>query len=218
MLPVYLGAAMIRIDFTEQDIKKIKRLRNDDPHPRVRKRMDVLWLKSQGLAHQEICRLTGISGNTLRKYLRMFQSGGVEKLAEMNFYAPTSELEQHRCRLEVYFRKHPPATVNEAMVKIEELTGIKRSPSAVGRFLNSLGMRPRKVGAIPSKADPEEQENFRVNELEPRLEEAKEGKRAIFLSMLLISYSGLFSVFCGHLRASSYRPPPGEDVSTFSAR
>jgi hypothetical protein len=148
----------------------------------------------------------------------MFQSGGVEKLAEMNFYAPTSELEQHRYRLEVYFRKHPPATVNEAMVKIEELTGIKRSPSAVGRFLNSLGMRPRKVGAIPSKADPEEQENFRVNELEPRLEEAKEGKRAIFLSMLLISYSGLFSVFCGHLRASSYRPPPGEDVSTFSAR
>jgi transposase len=41
-------------------------------------------------------------------------------------------------------------------------------------------MRPRKVGAVPSKADPEEQENFRVNKLEPRLEEAREGKRAIF--------------------------------------
>jgi len=100
--------------------------------------MDVLWLKSQGLPHREICRLTGISSNTLRKYLRIFQSGGVEKLTEINFYAPTSELEQHRHRLEGYFRKYPPATINEAMVKIEELTGIKRSPSAVGRFLSSL--------------------------------------------------------------------------------
>ena len=142
--------------------------------------MDALWLKSQGLPHKDICRLTAISGTTLRTYLRMFQSGGVEKLMEMNFYAPTSELQRHRHQLEAYFREHPPATINEASVKIEELTGLKRSPSAVGKFLNSLGMRPRKVGAIPSKADPEEQENFRVNQLEPRLDEAKQGNRAIF--------------------------------------
>ena len=171
---------MIRIDFSQQDIRKIKQLRYDDPHPRVRKRMDVLWLKSQGLSHKEICLLTGISSTTLRKYLRMFQAGGVEKVREMNFYAPTSELEQHRHRLEAYFREHPPATINEAMAKILELTGVKRSPSAVGRFLGSLGMSPRKVGAIPLKANTEEQESFRVNKLEPRLEEAKQGKRAIF--------------------------------------
>ena len=194
---------MIRVDFSTQDISKIKKLRHDDPHPRVRKRMDVLWLKSQGLPHKQICRLTGVSGNTLCKYLRMFQSGGVEKLAEINFYTPTSELDQHRHLLEAYFREHPPTSIHEAMVRIEELTGIKRSPSAVGRFLNSLGLRPRKVGAIPSRADPEKQESFRLNELEPRLKEAKQGKRAIFLSMPHTSYSGLFSVFCGHSRDSS---------------
>ena len=202
MFLLHFQAKMIRINFSPQDIKKIKQLRYDDPHPRVRKRMDALWLKSQGLRHNEICRLSGISSNTLRKYLRMFQSGGVKKLTEINFYTPTSELDQHRNQLEAYFRKHPPASINEAMVRIEEFTGIKRSPSAVGRFLNSLGMRPRKVGAIPSKADPKEQENFRIKELEPRLEEAKQGKRAIFLSMPHTSYSDLFSVFCGHLCAS----------------
>jgi transposase len=103
----------------------------------------------------------------------------------LNFYAPTSELEHHRFQLAAYFREHPPATLKEAAAKILELTGIKRSPSAVGRFLNSLGMAPRRVGTIPSKADPEAQERFLINELEPRLEEAKQGKRAIFLSMLL---------------------------------
>jgi transposase len=149
--------------------------------------MDVLWLKSQGLAHKDICRLAGVSANTLREYFRMYQSGGVQALTVFNFYAPTSELEEHRHRLQAYFHEHPPATLNEAAAKIEELTGIKRSPSAVGNFLRSLGMAPRRVGTIPSKADPEEQERFRINELEPRLEEAKQGERAIFLSMPLIS-------------------------------
>jgi transposase len=188
---------MIRIEFSEQDMEKIQRLRYAHPHPRIRRRMEVLWLKSQGLAHQEICRLAGVSSNTLRQYLRVFQTGGIKQSMELNFYAPTSELEHHRFRLEAYFREHPPATLNEAAAKIQELTDIKRSPSAVGRFLSSLGMAPRRVGTIPSKADPDEQERFRINELEPLLEEAKQGKRAIFLSMLLTLSWVPFSVFCG---------------------
>jgi len=195
---VDLVAAMIRIEFSEQDLKQIQQLRYEHAHPRVRRRMEALWLKSQGLEHQEICRLAGLSSNTLRKYLRLFQAGGIKKLTELNFYAPASELERHCYQLETYFREHPPATLNEAAAKIEELTGLKRSPSAVGRFLNALGMAPRRVGTIPSKADPEKQEIFRVNELEPLLEQAREGKRAIFLSMLLTSCWGPFSGFCGH--------------------
>lgn len=143
--------------------------------------MEALWLKSQGFKHQEICRVACLSSNTLRSHLRSFQAGGIKKLMELNFYAPVSELESHRYQIESYFREHPPATLNEAGARIEELTGLKRSPSAVGRFLNALGMAPRRVGTIPSKADPDKQEHFRVNELEPLLEEARQGKRAIFL-------------------------------------
>ena len=70
---------MLRIAFSEQDVQQSKRLRSDDPHPRVRRRMQVLWLKSQGLAHQEICRLAGIFSITSREYLRKFQSGGIRE-------------------------------------------------------------------------------------------------------------------------------------------
>ncbi len=193
---------MIRIDFTDQELREINRLRYEHAHPRVRQRMEVLWLKSHGLEHQEICLLAGVSSKTLRRYLKLFQVGGIEKLAELNFYAPTSELERYRFQLERYFREHPPATLNEAAAKIQELTGLKRSPSAVGRFLKALGMTPRRVGAIPSKADPEQQEHFRINELEPRLEEAKQGKRAIFLSMLLTLSWVPFSALSGRFPAS----------------
>lgn len=187
---------MIRIQFSAVDVERIKLLRQEHPNPRIRKRMDVLWFKYQGIPHQQICAMACVSSTTLRTYLRSFQTGGIEKLLERNFYAPVSDLEQHRAKLEAYFREHPPKTINEAMFKIEELTGLKRSHGVIGRFLHSMGMERRKVGAIPSKADPEAQEDWRINKLEPRLDEAKQGKRAVFF---VDAAHFVFASFLGYL-------------------
>ncbi len=171
---------MIQIEFSEQDKQALYYERFHYPHPRVQKKMEALWLKSQEIPHQQISQLAGIAPNTLRSYLRDYQEGGLEKLKEINFYRPQSELEEHRTSLEDYFQKNPPATINEAVTKIEELTGIKRSPTQVRKFLKSMGMRCLKVGALPAKADPEQQDEYKKEKLEPRLEEAKQGKRAVF--------------------------------------
>jgi hypothetical protein len=40
------------------------------------------------------------------------------------------------------------------------VTGIVRSREQVRQFLKSMGMHCRRVGVIPSKADPEAQEEF----------------------------------------------------------
>ncbi len=171
---------MIKIEFTEGEMQALNYERYNHPHPRVQRRMEALWLKSQGLSHNEICRLTGISANTLRGYLREYQQGGIEALKQIHFYQSQSELRQHTTTIEEYFHEHPPSSVKEAMAKIEEQTGIKRSENRVRAFLKSIGMAPRKVGTIPAKADPEEQESFVKEELEPRLEEAKTGQRVVF--------------------------------------
>ena len=171
---------MITIEFTEEEKQTLHHERFHHPHPRVQQKMEAVWLKSQGLAHQEICRLTCISKPTLCTYLKDYQEGGIEKLKAVNFYRPTSELAVHASTLEGYFREHPPASIKEAAAKIEELTGIKRSETQVRHFLTSLGMKPRKVGMIPAKADPERQEQFKHDELEPLLEEAKAETRKVF--------------------------------------
>jgi transposase len=43
-----------------------------------------------------------------------------------------------------------------------------------------MGMKCLKVGSLPSKADRDEQEDYKEKKLEPRLNKAKEGKRAVF--------------------------------------
>jgi transposase len=142
--------------------------------------MEALWLKSQGVAHSEMSRLTGISSTTLTTYLREYQQGGIEALKTIRFYRPKSDLTAHKDTLEAHFRKHPPASAKQAMATIETLTGVRRSPDRVRVFLKHMGMKCRKVGMIPAKADPDVQEAFKTTKLEPLLEEAKAGQRAVF--------------------------------------
>ena len=171
---------MIQLEFTEAEQQHLHYERYHHPHPRVQRRMEALWLKSQGVAHHEISRLTGISSTTLTSYLRAYQKGGLEALKTVRFYRPQSELKQHQGTLEDYFRQHPPASAKQAMAIIETLTGVRRTPNRVRVFLKHMGLKCRKVGMIPAKADLAVQEAFKTNELEPRLAEAQAGQRAVF--------------------------------------
>jgi transposase len=112
------------------------------PVPLVQRRMEVLWLKSHDLPHTLIATLAGVSENTMREYFRLYAEGGLEKLKEVNFYRPESELQGHLISLEAHFQANPPATVKEAQSEIETLTGIKRSETQVRGFLkkNSIGV------------------------------------------------------------------------------
>lgn len=154
---------MIKIKFTEEEIKALNYERYHHPHPRVQRKMEALWLKSQKEPHKRIAELTGISINVATQYLKEYQEGGIEKLKEINFYRPESALDKQTLTIETYFKEHPPATIKEAMGLIEEITGIKRSEVQIGKFFKRIGLNRRKVGMVPSKADPEEQEAFKKN-------------------------------------------------------
>jgi transposase len=125
----------LQLEFTPAIQEALNYERYHHPVPLVQRRMEVLWLKSHGLPHAQIAQLAGISENTARDYFRLYAEGGVEKLKELNWYQPGSELDEHIPSLEVYFRQHPPATVKEAQSKIEALTGIQRSATQVREFL-----------------------------------------------------------------------------------
>ena len=171
---------MRNFEFSETEKETFNHERYYHPHPHVRRKMETLWLKSQVLPHSEICRLACISEPTLCGYLEQYEAGGLERLKQLNFYQPESELVAQTELLKTHFQEHPPATIKEAMANIEALTGLKRSETQVGRFLTSIGLKCRKVGMIPAKADPERQEQFKQDQLEPALDQAKTGQHKLF--------------------------------------
>jgi hypothetical protein len=60
------GAQMLKIEFSEADVKALRYERYYHPHPRVQRKMEAIYLKSQRLPSQQICHLSGITANTLR--------------------------------------------------------------------------------------------------------------------------------------------------------
>lgn len=149
------------VSFTEAEKEELHYERFHHPHPRVQKKMEVIWLKSQGLEHKEIARLAKINRKTVGIHVKAYAAGGIDRLKEINFHRPASELMAHRETLEAHFRAHPPATVNQAIADIESLTGIRRSPTQVLRFLKACGMRRLKTGVLPAKVDPDKQAIFK---------------------------------------------------------
>lgn len=171
---------MLKFEFSPEVVDKLHKERTQHPHPRVRQRMEALYLKALGFSHQEIGRIVRISQTTLREYLCLYETGGIEALKQLNFNRPQSNLDDYQEQLHQEFEERPPATTGEAADRIEQLTGLRRSPTQINKFLKKLGLKRRKVGQIPAKADPEKQEQFLDAELEPRLQEVRAGKRHLF--------------------------------------
>jgi len=152
---------MIKMSFTEEDIKELDYQRYHHPHPRVQKKMEVVLLKARDLSTEQIAHCVGICQNTVRSYLREYEQGGIETLKQVRFRQPQSKLQEHKTTLEAHFREHPPTSIAQAVRVIEELTGIKRSDVQVGIFLKKMGMKRLKTAAIPAKCDVDEQEAFK---------------------------------------------------------
>jgi transposase len=178
---------MREFTFSDDDLKAIAKERYEDPHPVVQRKMEVLWLKSHGLPHQQIADLADVSLRSVQRYLDDYREGGLKQVRRCNWRGPKTELLQHEQSIQEYFWDHPPRSTKEAAKVIFEQTGVRRGLTQVRAFLKDhLGLRYRKVAAIPVppkktiEEHAQEQARFLEGELEPALEEARAGRSAVF--------------------------------------
>src|SRR3954451_19193500 len=173
--------------FTAEERRELAHDRYHHPDPRVQRKMEVLWLKSHGLDHGAIATYADVSRRTVQRYLDEYLEGGLPRLRRCPGNPPRSVLVDHETSLEEYFQEHPPRSVKQARAVIEQRTGVRRGLSQVRHFLKDrLGLRWRKVGAIPVppkktvQEHAREQAAFVERELEPRLEQARQGRRQVY--------------------------------------
>lgn len=178
---------MREFTFSDEDLKAIDADRYQHPHPHVQRKMEVLWLKSHGLPHQQIADLAGVSLRTVQRYLDEYLEGGLKQIRRCKWRGPETVLLEHEQSIQEYFWDHPPRSTKQAAKVIFEQTGVRRSLTQVRAFMKAhLGLRYRKVAAIPVppkktiEEHAREQARFLDQELEPALREARGGRRAVF--------------------------------------
>ncbi len=135
---------MRRIKFTEEEIAELAYESIYHKHPIVRRRMQALHLKAQGIPHAKIGEMLSICPTTLRKYFGAFLSASAEEgrvaaLKELNYKGKPNRLMEKRDEIVSNLEKNPPATRKEAQARIKALTGIQRSLPQVGEFLKKTG-------------------------------------------------------------------------------
>ncbi len=124
--------------FTADERRALQHERFHHPHPLVQRKMEVAWLKAQGVSQVEIARLTGLGRRTVVRYLHDYAVGGLAALRQVAVRPPRGELQQYRGDLEDYFVEHPPQSVAQAQQDIARLTGVERGLTQVRLFLKKL--------------------------------------------------------------------------------
>ena len=126
---------MIRLQMCEEELKRLERERFHDPHPRVQRKIEAVYLTGLGFTRPDGARILQVSEGTVRTYLRAYETGGLEALRVFNPHPKTAAWDRHATTLREAFTAHPPHTVQEAVDRIESLTGIRRSPTQVRAWL-----------------------------------------------------------------------------------
>lgn len=152
----------------------------------MQRHCEILWLKHHGFTHERITTLADCSLRTVQRTLNAYVAAGLAALQPLPLPPGHCALDEYRSSLEALWQQQPPRSVKQARQQIEAHTGIRRSLTQVRQFLHRVGLKPRKVSAIPvppksTVAEHAQKQNtFLSNELQPRLEQARQGQRQVY--------------------------------------
>jgi transposase len=140
-----------QIEFSQDDIKRFSYESIHHPHLIVRRRMQALLFKAQGMAHKDIGLYLNISQTTLRKYFDLYVTGGVEALKQLHYQGKTNQLLQHQEVIVEAMEAKPPATLKQAQAIIKDATGLERSLPQVRAFLKKTNLSAAKSNNCPTE-------------------------------------------------------------------
>ena len=142
---------MRQIEFSQDDIKRLSYEGIHHPHLIVRRRMQALLFKTQGMAHKDIGLYLNISQTTLRKYFDLYVNGGVEALKQLHYQGKTNHLLQHKEVIVAAMEANPPTTLKQAQAIIKDATGLERSLPQVRAFLKKTNLSAAKSNNCPTE-------------------------------------------------------------------
>jgi transposase len=141
--------AWFRVQLTEEQQRIVNEERTSHPDLRVREKMLVLWLLHCGTTRQKAAAIVGLGRATVHRYLVAFRQGGLDGLRRCHHHRPVSAMAADREMIRESFEKQPARTMAEACERIFQLTGLRRGPSQVRKFLTGMGLKFHRVRPLP---------------------------------------------------------------------
>lgn len=172
---------MIRLNISLEDEEALSEALDDPSIGESSKRkLMAVRMSALNVPHGAIAKTLNVSADSVTNYLKRYRDEGIAGLLENRHYQPVSSTEPYLDEIRQSLNEDPVATAKEGAARIEKISGIVLSEAQARRIMKKLGLQYRKAASIPGKGDPQLQFDFLNDELLPRLEEAREGKRRVF--------------------------------------
>jgi transposase len=139
----------LRIELTVEQQRVVNAERDSHPLEHVRRKMLVLWVLHCGLTRQKAAEVAGLGRATVQRYVAAFREGGLDGLRRWEVAGPVTDLAAHRDAIREEFTRRPARSIAEAAERIEGLTGIRRQPTQIRKFLKGMGLKWQRIRAVP---------------------------------------------------------------------
>jgi len=141
--------AWFRIALDEEEQRVANAERDGHPDAPVRRKMLVLWLLHCGVTREKSAQVAGLGRATVQRYVAAYREGGLRGLRQWDMTGPVSDLAAHEQAIEKSLSEKPVPTIAQACERIESLTGLRRGPTQVRKFLAARGFKWRMVRPVP---------------------------------------------------------------------
>ena len=131
---------------------EISRLRFEGKNNTLKRRAMVIYMKMNSkLTNVEIALSVGVSADNVTDTIKGFVKHGLSYLQESNYKGSTSELDEYQEIIVNEFRNNPPKNIDEAIIRIKELTGITRTANPLRLWLKKTGLDLLNPELFPAK-------------------------------------------------------------------
>ena len=113
----------------------------------------VYHKSSTSLSTKEISIIAGAHPNSVGQWIAIYKQNGFDGLCKISYHRNQSLLEKDSVNIVELFTRQPPRSIDEARLKIKELTGIERSNTRLRAFMKRHRFRFLKTGHIQAKVN-----------------------------------------------------------------
>jgi transposase len=120
---------------------------------RTAERLHAILLLDEGRSAHAVSAILHLHPKTLKRWVRIFASSGVEALCTFNYVGNTSWLTDAQLQQFTAFLDERVRSTKEAIAWVEEQFGLDYTESGMLKLVGRLDYRYKKPAQVPSKAD-----------------------------------------------------------------
>jgi len=135
---------------------------------RVAERLHAILLLDEGRSATDVSAILHLHPKTLKRWIRIFASSGVDALTTFHYVGNTTSLTAAQLQQLTTWLDERVRSTKEVIAWVEQQFGLDYTESGMLKLLKRLDYRYKKPAQVPSKADPDAQAAWLTSYTEKR--------------------------------------------------